>query len=87
MSLPPEGKVRLAVEVRNGGLQFSYAAGGGTLQKVGPVLDATQLSDECAGSGLHGSFTGAFVGMAAEDLNGTATPADFSYFIYRPLKP
>ena len=35
---------------------------------------------------LHGNFTGAFVGMAAQDLNGTATPADFSYFVYRPLK-
>ena len=78
--------MRLAVEVSNGGLQFSYALPGGDWRKVGPVLDATQLSDECAGPGLHGSFTGAFVGMAAQDLNGTATPADFSYFVYRPLK-
>jgi xylan 1,4-beta-xylosidase len=85
--LPRTGKVRLALEVRKGGLQFSYALAGDVLRPVGPLLDATQLSDECAGPGLHGSFTGAFVGMAAEDLNGTATPADFSYFVYRPLKP
>ena len=86
VKLPQTGTVRLAVEVRNGGLQFSYALPGGDWQKAGPVLDATQLADEVAGPGLHGSFTGAFVGMAAQDLNGTATSADFSYFVYRPLK-
>ncbi len=43
VKLPQEGKVRLAVKVRNGGLQFSYALAGGDWQKVGPVLDATQL--------------------------------------------
>ena len=34
----------------------------------------------------HGSFTGAFVGVAANDLNGTASPADFDYFVYRPVR-
>jgi xylan 1,4-beta-xylosidase len=86
IKLPQQGNVRLAVEVKDGGLQFSYALPGGALQKVGPLLDATQLADECSGSNAHGNFTGAFVGMAAQDLNGTATPADFSYFVYRPLK-
>ncbi|MCY1558460.1 hypothetical protein D9M68_953970 [compost metagenome] len=55
------------------------------MQPIGPVLDASLLSDECGGHQAHGSFTGAFVGMAAHDLNGTASPADFDYFIYRPV--
>jgi len=30
------------------------------------------------------AVTGAFVGVAASDLNGTALPAKFDYFVYRP---
>ena len=33
--------------------------------------------------GEHASFTGAFVGMLAFDVSGTAMPADFAYFEYR----
>jgi xylan 1,4-beta-xylosidase len=55
-------------------------------QAIGPVLDASILSDECGGHAEHGSFTGAFVGVAASDLNGTAMPADFRYFDYRPMR-
>ena len=46
---------------------------------VGPVLDASVISDE-GGRGEHGSFTGAFVGMVAFDTSGAAMPADFSRF-------
>ena len=35
------------------------------------------------GPGAHGSFTGAFVGMAAHDMTGRALPADFDFFTYR----
>ena len=48
---------------------------------VGPVLDASVISDE-GGRGEHGSFTGAFVGMVAFDTSGTAIPADFDWFSY-----
>src|SRR3546814_6667877 len=34
----------------------------------------------------HGSFTGAFVGVACSDLNGTALEAKFDYLVYRPVK-
>lgn len=44
------------------------------------------FSDECGGHQVHGSFTGAFVGVAASDLNGTALPAKFDYFTYRPVR-
>ena len=80
-----EGPVRMKARIRNSGLQFFYAQGGPDWHAIGPELDASILSDECGGHGEHGSFTGAFVGMAAQDLNGTARPADFSHFVYRPL--
>lgn len=84
--IPNDGPVRLAMSVRGARLQFFYALGGAALKAVGPVLDASLLSDECGGHAEHGSFTGAFVGVAASDLNGTARPADFSNFIYRPMR-
>jgi xylan 1,4-beta-xylosidase len=35
-----------------------------------------------AGHGEHGSFTGAFAGMAAFDTSGGAIAADYGYFLY-----
>ena len=85
--------MRLAVTIRGRDLQFWYALGGegvelekAELKKFGPVYDASILSDECGGHQAHGSFTGAFVGVAASDINGTALPATFDYFTYRPVK-
>jgi xylan 1,4-beta-xylosidase len=86
VKIPNEGKVRLALAIRGPELQFFYALEGEDLQPIGPVLDASILSDECGGHAEHGSFTGAFVGMAASDLNGTAAPASFDYFLYRPVR-
>ncbi len=58
------------------------------------MLDASVLSDEC-GEGQNvkspssftgvGNFTGAFVGMAANDVCGLKMTADFSYFSYTNL--
>lgn len=87
VSIPQEGKVRLAVSIRGGELQFSYALEGAKeLTKIGQVFDASILSDECGGHPGHGSFTGAFVGVAASDLDGLETKAKFDYFKYRPVK-
>ena len=75
--------MRLKIEVRGPTLQFFYAPArrsGGNWQPVGPVLDASLLSDECGGHAEHGSFTGAFVGMACSDLNGTAQRGDVLRF-------
>ncbi|KAI5917107.1 beta-xylosidase [Camillea tinctor] len=81
-----EGKVRLAMTIRGRELQFFYAIEEQELAKIGPVLDASILSDECGGHQAHGSFTGAFVGVACSDINGTALPATFDYLIYRPVQ-
>jgi xylan 1,4-beta-xylosidase len=48
------------------------------------LLNAGLLSDE-GGRGEHGSFTGNFVGMAANDLTGQGLAADFDYFVYEDL--
>ncbi len=45
-------------------------------------FDASILSDEATAPGLP-NFTGAFVGMACQDIAGTGRPADFDYFEYR----
>ncbi|KAJ8129340.1 hypothetical protein O1611_g4294 [Lasiodiplodia mahajangana] len=85
--IPNERKVKLAVTVRGRELQFWYALENEQeLQKFGPVFDASIVSDECGGHQVHGSFTGAFVGVACSDVNGTALPARFDYFIYRPVR-
>ncbi|KAG9205698.1 hypothetical protein G6514_007305 [Epicoccum nigrum] len=86
VKIPQEGKVRLALSIRGKALQFSYALEGEELKNIGPVYDASILSDECGGHQAHGSFTGAFVGVAASDINGTETKASFDYFIYRPVE-
>ncbi len=86
IALPQTGKLRLKVRIENSGLQFYWVGEDGNWHKAGPVLDASILSDECGGHAEHGSFTGAFVGMAAHDLNGGGKPADFSYFRYSPIK-
>jgi len=87
VSIPNQGKVRLALKIRGRKLQFYYAMDGDgqELKEVGPVFDASVVSDECGGHQAHGSFTGAFVGVACSDLNGTAAAASFESFTYRPV--
>ena len=74
------GSIQVSAQIEGPRLQFAWASPDGW-RNVGPVLDASILSDE-AGSGEHGSFTGAFVGMFAFDASGDAAPADFRYFEY-----
>ncbi|PKS05011.1 hypothetical protein jhhlp_008377 [Lomentospora prolificans] len=85
VQIPNEGKVKLGLKIRNDELQFYYALGEDSLKKIGPVYDASIISDECGGHQAHGSFTGAFVGVACSDLNGTAAEAKFDYFTYKPV--
>lgn len=84
--LPAAGPVRLAMRVDHEHLQFQWCLPGQAWRDIGPVLDASLVSDE-AGLGAHGSFTGAFAGMFACDMAGTALPADFAAFAYRGETP
>jgi xylan 1,4-beta-xylosidase len=83
--LPGDGPVGLAAEIDGARLQFACRTGA-EWKPVGPVLDASVISDE-GGRGEHGSFTGAFLGMLAFDTSGAALPADFSYFSYENRDP
>lgn len=85
-TIPNEGRVKLAMEVRGERLQFLYALDGQSLEKIGPTWNASIISDECGGHKEHGSFTGSFVGMACSDLNGTALEAKFDSFTYLPVR-
>ena len=55
-------------------LQFSASPDGKSWRKIGPALDASKLSDDY-GSTLR--FTGAMVGLCAQDVGGTRAAADF----------
>ncbi|HZG28376.1 MAG TPA: glycoside hydrolase 43 family protein, partial [Ensifer sp.] len=82
----PGGVLDLAMEVRDNDLQFFWRKSGeGEWQAVGPVLDASVISDEGGGLNEHGSFTGAFAAMFAFDITGHGKPADFDGFTYRVL--
>lgn len=75
-------RVCLRVEVDGARLQFSYAREGGGWTPVGPVLDASVLSDDYGQQRGTGWFTGAFVGVCCQDLTGHRAAADFDWFEY-----
>ncbi len=72
--------VHLRVEVDWDKLQFSFSRDGGAWSAIGPVLDASLLSDECS---ADSPFTGAFVGLCCQDFTGERLHADFDWFEYR----
>ena len=74
--------VELRVEVDEERLLFAYRSAGGVWQWLPQQFDASILSDEASAPGQP-NFTGAFVGMACQDMGGTGRHADFDYFEYR----
>jgi xylan 1,4-beta-xylosidase len=79
----PEGRpVELRVEVDDERLLFAWRVDEGDWRWLPQQFDASILSDEASAPGLP-NFTGAFVGMACQDMAGTARPADFDWFEYR----
>lgn len=81
ISIPAKKTVFLRGDVGGADLQFSYSLDGKKWITLSPVLDNSLLSDE-AGRGMHANFTGAFVGMACQDVSGGAKTAEFEYFEY-----
>lgn len=73
-------RIWLRVIVDHDKLQFAYSTEGEqAFHFIGPVLDASTLSDEAC---QEGWFTGAFVGLCCQDLTGFRKFADFDYFEY-----
>jgi xylan 1,4-beta-xylosidase len=79
----PPGRIELRAEVDHERLRFAYRVGGGEWRFLPELFDASILSDEATAPGAP-NFTGAFVGLACQDMSGTALPADFDWFEYRP---
>lgn len=79
--LPP-GPVTLRAEIDYQRLRFAFRVDGDDWVWLPQVFDASILSDEATSPGAP-NFTGAFVGMACQDMAGTRHPADFDWFEYR----
>ena len=80
--LPAACRSSCASKWTTSGCASRYRVDGGAWQWLPQQFDASILSDEASAPGLP-NFTGAFVGMACQDLAGTAMPADFDWFEYR----
>ena len=72
------GELRLQLTVRFAAARFWWSREERPWQAIGPELDAGKISDDYGGLG----FTGAFVGMACQDLQRQEFPADFASFTY-----
>jgi xylan 1,4-beta-xylosidase len=81
VNIPNEGAVYLRCDVDYAKLIYSWSMDGESWNQLPVTLDQGIVSDQ-AGKGAGCSFTGAFVGMACQDLGGTALHADFEYFDY-----
>jgi xylan 1,4-beta-xylosidase len=81
IALPPGVPVQLRVEVDEERLYFGYRLDGGAWQWLPQQFDASILSDEANAPGMP-NFTGAFVGMACQDMSGSGLHADFDCFDY-----
>jgi xylan 1,4-beta-xylosidase len=82
ISVAPGEPIQLRVEVDYERLLFAYRVGDRDWNWLPQQFDASILSDEASAPGQP-NFTGAFVGMACQDLSGTGRPADFDWFDYR----
>jgi xylan 1,4-beta-xylosidase len=84
IAIPVAKPVHLRVEVDYERLHFAYRVDevDSDWRWLPQQFDASILSDEATAPGCP-NFTGAFVGMACQDMAGTALPADFDYFEYR----
>jgi xylan 1,4-beta-xylosidase len=88
ISIPAGVAIQLHVEVDMERLLFAYRLKGhASWTWLTQQFDASILSDEAALPGTA-NFTGAFVGMACQDMSGAGLHADFDFFEYleRPYR-
>ncbi len=86
IQLAGEGPLELRADIRFDTLRFAYRRPGEEWNWLAQTFDASILSDEATAPGLP-NFTGAFVGMACQDVSGAAKPADFLWFEYLAYGP
>jgi xylan 1,4-beta-xylosidase len=84
----PDGPLLLRADVDGAELRFTWSSDDTTWTPIGGVLDASLLSDEyatrlVADRVTDWGFTGAFVGLAAQDLTGAGLTARFGFFDYQ----
>jgi xylan 1,4-beta-xylosidase len=86
-AIPSEVAVELRVEIDYERLHVGYRVGGGGWTWIPQQFDASILSDEATAPGLP-NFTGAFVGMACQDMSGAGRHADFDWceYVERPYR-
>ncbi|MBL8550105.1 MAG: glycoside hydrolase family 43 protein [Hyphomonadaceae bacterium] len=77
----PLGPIELRVEVDFERLLFAWRMPGRDWRVLPQTFDASILSDEATAPGAP-NFTGAFVGMACQDMSGARRAADFDWFEY-----
>ncbi|MCI1895032.1 MAG: glycoside hydrolase family 43 protein [Lactobacillus sp.] len=79
----PAGLVTLRAEVDHATSQFSYQLPDNDWQLIGDGLPADQLSDDYVKAQGKLAFTGAMVGICAQDLNDHTSFATFKTFDYQ----
>lgn len=79
VKLPDKGRVWLKVEVDYDLARFFYSLDGEEYLPYGRDCDALRISDEHIETA---AFTGAFVGVCAQDMSGFSRYADFAFFEY-----
>lgn len=67
----------LKMETRNAMTRFYYGYSEKDWQEIGPLINASFLSDEACGEGW---FTGAMIGICCQDMTGFGRYADFDRF-------
>ena len=78
-------RICLKVEIDHNILQFTFSTNEIDWIKIGPVLDASILSDDYVrdeNNRYRPAFTGMFVGICCQDLSGMRKYADFDWFEY-----
>ena len=83
IAIPNGVPVYLAADVNVEKLRLSWSLDGTNWNTIEQDFDASLISDE-AGKGENANFTGAFVGVCCQDIEGTRLHADFDYLNYFP---
>ena len=82
----PEGAVSLRAEVNRAEARFFYKTNGADWALLGGVQPAEHLSDDYINHRRKRcAFTGAMVGICAQDMDAHESYADFRQFVYREI--